>query len=317
MGYRDTADYYADYATAVFQALGDRVKHWITHNEPWCTAYLGHSEGIHAPGLRDFALAVNVSHHLLLSHAKAVVRFREMNRGGRIGITLNLWPNYAASDSPRDQAAVRVADGHHNRWFLDPVFRGAYPDDTLELYRQKGCAPQIAPGDMDLMAKGGVDFLGVNYYMRHIVAHSDTGRLGYEMKKPEKAQFTEMGWEVYPEGLYTLLTRLDRDYGHPEMYITENGIACKDDRLVNGRVEDDDRIRYLRDHFIQAHRLIQSGVKLRGYFIWTLMDCFEWHDGFSMKFGLASMDPKTLERKLKKSALWFRDMIHADGFSED
>jgi beta-glucosidase len=192
-----------------------------------------------------------------------------------------------------------------------------YPDDTLEQFRQKGCAPQIAPGDMDLLAKGGVDFLGVNYYMRHIVAYSDTTKFGFESRKPPKAQFTEMGWEVFPEGLYDLLTRLDRDYGRPELYVTENGIACKDDRLVNGRIEDDDRIRYLCDHFIQAHRAIQSGAKLRGYFIWTLMDCFEWHDGFSMHFGLASMDPKTLERKPKKSALWFRDVIRADGFSED
>jgi beta-glucosidase len=316
-GNRDTADYYAEYAAAMFQALGDRVKNWITHNEPWCTAYLGYAEGIHAPGLKDFGLAVNATHTLLLSHAKAVARFREVSRGGRIGITLNLWPMYAASDSPRDAAAARAADGHYNRWFLDPVFKGAYPEDTLEQFRANGFAPRIAPGDLDLLAKGRMDFLGVNYYMRHIIAHSDTARFGFESRKPEKAQLTEMGWEVFPEGLYDLLARLDRDYGRPELYVTENGIACRDDRRFDGRVEDDDRIAYLRDHFFQAHRAIKSGVKLRGYFVWTLMDCFEWNDGFSMKFGLASVDQKTLERKLKKSALWFRDMIRADGFSAD
>jgi beta-glucosidase len=314
-GNRDTADRYAEYAAAAFEALGDRVKHWITHNEPWCTAYLGYSTGIHAPGLKDFGLAVRATHHLLLSHAKAVARFRQMNLGGSIGITLNLWPMYPASDSARDAEAVRAADGHYNRWFLDPVFRGTYPEDTLAQFREKGFGPEIAPGDMDVLAKASVDFLGVNYYNRHIVAHSDSARFGFESRKPEKAKFTDMGWEVFPEGLYALLARLDRDFGHPVLYVTENGMACKDDRRVDGRIEDDDRIAYLRDHFAQVHRLIQSGVRLRGYFVWTLMDCFEWHDGFSRKFGLVHMDPKTLVRTPKKSALWFRDMIRADGFS--
>jgi len=318
-GSRDTADRYADYAAAAFEALGDRVKHWMTHNEPWCTAYLGYAMGIHAPGLKDFGLAVRATHHLMLSHAKAVDRYRGLNLGGSIGVALNLWPMYPAGDSPRDAEAVRAADGHYNRWFLDPVFKGTYPEDTLAQLRQEGVAPRIAPGDLDVLAKGRPDFLGINYYMRHIVAHSDTARFGFESRKPAYAgaRFTEMGWEVFPEGLYDLLARVDRDYGHPVLYVTENGMACTDDRRKDGRVEDDDRIAYLRDHFAEAHRLIQDGVKLKGYFVWTLMDCFEWHDGFSMKFGLVHMDPKTLVRTPKMSALWFRDVIRADGFDAE
>lgn len=199
-----------------------------------------------------------------------------------------------------------------NRWFLDPVFKGTYPEDILRLYEEKHYGPEIRSGDRELLAKSRIDFLGVNYYMRHLVAASDKGRLGYETIRPSNAAFTEMGWEIFPEGLYTLLTRLDREYGHPDIFITENGIALKDDRIKDGRIEDDDRVSYLRDHFSQAYRAIQSGVKVRGYFIWTLMDCFEWHDGFSMRFGLASVERKSLERKWKKSAYWFRDVIRAN-----
>lgn len=314
-GNRDTTEYFADYAGAVFEALGDRVGHWITHNEPWCTAYLGNDTGVHAPGIKDFGLAVRITHHLMLSHAKAVERYRQVNRGkGQIGITLNLAPVYPASPSAEDAQASTIADGHSNRWFLDPVLKGGYPDDILRLYEQKGCAPRIEPGDRELFARSKLDFLGVNYYNRHIVAASQTGRLGFQSVKPQQAKFTEMGWEIFPEGLSRLLLRLDKDYGHPVMLVTENGIACKDDQVKDGRVEDDDRIDYLRDHFLEVSRLLQSGVKLRGYFIWTLMDCFEWHDGFSMRFGLVRFDPKTNKRVLKKSAYWYRDMIKENGF---
>ena len=313
-GNRRTADYFADYAATLYGALGDRVEHWITLNEPWCVAYLGHETGIHAPGLWDFPLALNVSHHLMLAHAKAVQRFREMNRGGgKIGITLNLTPMYPASASAEDAAAARVSDGYYNRWFLDPVFKGRYPEDMLRLFQDRYHRPQIEPGDLDLLSRSPVDFLGVNYYNRSIIAKSDKGRLGFESRQPENAAFTAMGWEIFPEGLSVLLRRLDKDYRHPEMYITENGIALKDDVLRDGRVQDDGRVGYLSNHFAETHRVMQEGVKVRGYMIWTLMDCFEWHDGFGMYFGLASVDRGSLKRTWKASAYWYRDVIAANG----
>jgi beta-glucosidase len=314
-GNRQTADHFADYAATLFGALGDRVSHWITLNEPWCVAFLGHANGIHAPGYRDFPLAVNVSHHLLLAHAKAVIRFREMNKGnGRIGIALNLVPIYPNSPSAEDERASRIDDGFMNRWFLDPVYEGRYPDDILRLYQERYHRPEIEPHDLELFSRSPVDFLGVNYYMRHLVAKSEQGRLGFEARKPPNAAFTEMGWEIFPEGLSVLLRRLDSDYRHPEIFITENGIALKDDLRKDGRVQDDARVSYLRDHFAEAHRAMQSGVKVRGYFIWTLMDCFEWHDGFTKHFGLASVDRGSLERRWKASAYWYRDVIASNGF---
>jgi beta-glucosidase len=312
-GNRDTADHFADFAGAMFDALGDRAKHWITLNEPWCAAFLGHFEGTHAPGRKDFGLAVNASHHLLLAHAKAVQRYRAVKRSGQIGITLNLGPVYPASDSEEDRKASMISDAFMNRWYLDPVFKGSYPEDLLHLYEEKHLAPRIEPGDIALFQNTKVDFLGVNYYMRHIVASAANERLGFKTVKPANAQLTEMGWEVFPEGLPVLLRRLDEDYGHPEMMVTENGIACKDQTVTGNRVEDDDRIRYLRDHFLAAHEAMRAGVKLRGYFIWTLMDCFEWNDGFSMRFGLASFDKTTMKRELKKSAFWFKDVIVTNG----
>jgi len=313
---RDTAGYFSDYAAAMFERFSDRVKTWITHNEPWVVAFVGHDAGRHAPGITDRVRAIEASHVLHLSHAKAVKIFRDINPpDAKIGITLNLAPVYAADESAAD--AVLFADGYQNRWFLDPVFRGTYPEDIIETYIQHLDAPTIEEGDMDLIASVSVDFLGVNYYMRHLVKAKSDPTKPFDAIIPQNAQVTEMGWEVFPEGLYGLLTRLDRDYDHPELYITENGAAFKDDRRIDGRIDDDDRIRYLQDHFAQAHRAINDGVDLRRYYVWSLMDNFEWAFGYSKLFGIVHVDYKTQNRTWKKSADWYHDVIENNGFQTE
>ncbi len=308
---RDVANYFADYAFKMYDVLGDRVKIWITHNEPWVVAFLGNAFGIHAPGYTDFALAVRISHNLMLSHAKAVQAYRQAGgKGGQIGITLNLTPVYPASDNPEDMEAVRLVDGGQNRWFLDPVFKGEYPEDILALYQEKLNAPVIKDGDMEFIADHPVDFLGVNYYSRAVVKK---GReTDFEHVRPEGV-YTEMDWEVYPDGLYDLLIRIDRDYNSPDIYITENGAAFKDDKVADDRIDDQDRLDYLKAHFEAAHRAIHDGVKLKGYYVWSFMDNFEWTFGYSKNFGIVYVDYDTMERTPKKSALWYREVIGNNG----
>jgi beta-glucosidase len=304
---RDVADYFAEYAFKMYDVLGDRVKKWITHNEPWVVAFLGNAFGVHAPGYKDYALAVNVSHNLILSHAKAVQAFRQSGiKDGQIGITLNLSPVYPASDKAEDMEAVQLLDGCQNRWFLDPVVYGAYPEDILALYREKFNAPVIKDGDMEFIAQQPVDFIGVNYYSRAVVKKGRETNI--EHVRPEGV-YTEMDWEVYPEGLYDLLIRLHKDYNAPVIYITENGAAFKDDKIVDDMVDDQERLDYLKSHFEAAHKAIQDGVKLKGYYVWSFMDNFEWSYGYSKRFGIVYVDYDTMRRTPKKSALWYRDVI--------
>ncbi len=313
---RDTADYFVEFANAMFKALGDRAKFWITHNEPWCVSFLSNYLGKHAPGKTSFPTAVRVAHNVLLSHARTVRLFRaDYPRAGRIGITLNLTPNYPRGDE--DEDAVRRADGYHNRWFLDPVFRGWYPKDMLDFFASKSVLKGVDEADRELFASAKVDFLGVNYYSRALVNRSTAQPLELEQSVPKGAPVTDMGWEIYPEGLYDLLMRLHRDYGGPEMYITENGAAYKDQEIRNGIVEDADRLRYLRLHFEQAHRAIADGVRLKGYYVWSLMDNFEWAFGYSKLFGIVRCDFKTQVRTPKRSALWYQRVAETNSVPEE
>lgn len=316
---RDTIDHFTDYATCLFDALGDRVKQWITHNEPWVVAFAGHFQGRHAPGRTDLKLAVRVSHHLLLSHARTVKAFRaSRHHDGRIGITLNLYPMSPATDAAVDLQATRLADGHHNRWFLDPVLTGSYPQDLLELYTKMLAAPVIRPGDLDLFAQSPLDFLGVNYYFRKIIAHSAAHPvLSFETIQPENAQLTAMNWEVYPQGLYDLLLRLHRDYRQPAIMITENGAAFMDQHRNGGLIVDDDRLDFLKSHFTAAWRAIRDGVKLESYYVWSLLDNFEWAHGYQKRFGLIGIDYQTQQRIWKKSARWYKAVIADHGFSDE
>ncbi len=313
---RDTADYFVDYCDAVFRGLGDRVDFWITHNEPWVVAFVGNYQGRHAPGKKDFATAVRVAHTLLVSHAKAVRLFRQdYPQAGRIGITLDLHPVHPRSDA--DDEAARRDDGHKNRWFLDPVFSGWYPQDMLDHYRAKGVLAGVDENDRALLGSVKVDFLGVNYYFRHIVHRSNVQPLEFETSVPRGAAMTDVPWEIYPEGLYELLTRIDRDYDRPDLYVTENGAAFKDTDIRNGVVEDTDRLQYLRRHFEQAHRAIEAGVRLKGYYVWSLMDNFEWGHGYSKLFGIVRCDYATQARTPKRSGLWCQRVAEANGVPED
>ncbi|MEM0011452.1 MAG: GH1 family beta-glucosidase [Candidatus Bathyarchaeia archaeon] len=307
---RDTAYYFADYASVVGNKLGDRVKHWITHNEPWVVAWIGYGWGVHAPGLKNERVAVQVAHHLLLSHGLAVEALRNACPEGEVGITLNLSPVHPASEKEEDKLAAMRHDGFLNRWFLDPIFRGHYPPDILELY--SAYAPQVEPGDMAIISRR-IDFLGVNYYSRSVMRFNPSaGPLQAEGVAPEGAEFTEMGWEIYPPGLYEILMRVQKDYQPKKLYITENGAAFADEIAPDGGVHDQKRVDYLRAHFAQAHRAIQDGAKLAGYFIWSLMDNFEWAHGFTKRFGIIYTDYPTQKRIMKDSALWYKEVISSN-----
>jgi beta-glucosidase len=298
---RDTAERFGEYAALMATELGDVVDAWITHNEPWVVAFLGHAEGVKAPGIRDWPTALRVSHHLLLSHGLAVAALRGT---APVGITLNLAP--VRSDDPA--AALRM-DGYMNRWFLDPVLRGRYPDDMVAHYaRRYGPFDVVRDGDLALIS-APIDFLGVNYYMPQRV-RSDPARQPLELGRVNPvAPTTAMGWEVDPDGLHELLVRLRRDYGDVPIYITENGAAFDDPPVVNGTLEDPRRVEYLKSHLAALARAVADGVDVRRYFAWSMLDNFEWEHGFAKRFGLVYVDFSTQRRVLKRSGLWYRDFI--------
>ena len=306
---RDTASRFRDYAEIVAERLGDRVKHWITHNEPWVVAFLGNLMGVHAPGWQDLAVALQVAHHLLLSHGMTVPVLREASGDdAKVGITLNLSPVYAASDSAVDQQAKVGADGFLNRWFLDPVLRGAYPEDLSAYYDWR--MPNVAPDDLERISVP-IDFVGVNYYTRQVVTRSEDGPFGYGTVRPE-GEYTAMDWEIYPQGLEDLLVRLKKDYPGVDLYITENGSAWDDRVSEDGHVHDPEREAYLRAHLAACARAIDQGVPLRGYFAWSLLDNFEWAYGYSRRFGLAYVDYETGRRILKDSGTAYGRIAQAN-----
>ncbi|MEP7120891.1 MAG: GH1 family beta-glucosidase [Byssovorax sp.] len=313
---RATAQAFAEYADVVTRALGDRVKDWITHNEPWCTSMLSHQIGLHAPGLKDWGLALSASHHVLLSHGLAVPIIRRNSPGARVGITLNLSPVVPASPSPADHEACRNFDGYFNRWFLDPVHGRGYPADMIADYVAAGHLPPegltvVKPGDLATIA-APCDFLGINYYNR-VVSRSD--KVLEAQNQPRtvelapKEEWTEMGWEEYPEGLNQVLTRVHLVYGPRRIYVTENGASYGTAPSADGRVHDERRLNFLRGHFLAARRAIDAGVPLHGYFVWSLMDNFEWDRGYGQRFGMVWVDYESQVRIPKDSALWYKKVI--------
>ncbi len=313
---RDTASWFADYAAAATKRLGDRVADWITINEPFVAAFIGHHEGIHAPGLRNRNAAVQAAHVLLLAHGRAAQACRQVSPARpRIGIALNLHTVYPLGDGGADEEAARMADGQFNRWYLDPLLRGAYPADVMDAYGRAGEAPRIEPDDLPLLATNRPDFIGVNYYFPHRVrAPKAAGLPGYDLCQVPGAPRTEMGWEIYPDGLSDLLARLKRDYDDPVLMITENGAAFPDTAISSsGEVQDDDRIDYLAGHLGAVRNAIRSGVRVEAYFLWSLMDNFEWSFGYSRRFGIVRVDFTTQARTGKKSARWYRQLIAGNG----
>jgi len=310
---RSTAEAFVEYAGAVSAALGDRVHNWITHNEPWCISFLSHMLGIHAPGLRDPYTALRAAHHVLLSHGWAVPVIRANSSGAEVGITLNLEWKDPASRSAADLDATRAADSLANRWFLDPLYGRQYPADGVADFA--GALPNgldfVEPGDMAAIAVP-TDFLGLNYYTRAVNRAEAEDNLP-QLIFPDRPR-TDIGWEVYPEGFYNLLNRLHFDYSVPKLYITENGASYNIGPDAGGRVPDAPRLDYLRRHMAAAHHAIANGVPLAGYFVWSLMDNFEWAEGYTQRFGIVWVDYDTQARLPKDSALWYRQVIADNGY---
>ena len=300
---RPTASAFVEYTEAVVARLGDRVRYWMTHNEPWVYAWIGHSWGKHAPGRTSEADAVATAHHLLLSHGWAAEAIRRASPDAQVGIALNLAHTYPASEAPEDEAAAWRVDGAGNRWFLDPIFRGSYPADLLD--RNELVSPFVLDGDLEAIA-APLDFLGVNNYFRFVVTAADDGP---KLVNPPESSVTDMGWEVYPEGLRRLLERVTEDYAPPAIYITENGAAFGDVRGHDGYVHDPERTAYLESHIAAVSDALAAGAPIRGYFVWSLLDNFEWAEGYSKRFGIVYIDYPTLERVPKDSYYWYRDFI--------
>jgi beta-glucosidase len=293
---RGTAEAFGEYAEVVARRLGDRVKLWLTQNEPWVAAWLGYAEGIHAPGRTSVGDAVAAAHHLLLSHGIATEILRRECPDARIGVTLDLEHADPASDDPDDLAACLEFDGARNRWFLDPVLRGRYPADMLELRRD--VAPPVRDADLEAIA-APIDFLGINYYQRRVVERGPDG-LPRFVHQPDSLH-TEMGWEVSPQSLVELLVRIDEEYAPPAILITENGAAFSDVRAHDGGVRDPERVAYVEAHIAAIGRAVAAGVPVEGYFLWTLLDNFEWSLGYGRRFGIVYVDFATQERVPKQS----------------
>lgn len=309
---RATVGEFAEFTDVVSRRLGDRVRHWATHNEPWCVAHLGYEEGVHAPGLQDPGASLRVAHHLLLSHGRAVEVLRRNAAGAEIGIVLILTPVHPASDSQADRDAARQLDGSFNRWYLDPLYRGCYPEDAVADRVRLGhlASPDLGfvqPGDLAAISTP-TDFLGVNYYSRSVVRSGPAGAPLAVRVVPDH-ELTAMGWEVFPPGMHEVLVRLKNEYAPARIYVTENGAAFADAPGPSGPLVDARRVEYLRAHVAAAQRAIADGVPLHGYFVWSLMDNFEWGQGMSKRFGLFHVDYATQRRTPRDSAFWYRHTI--------
>jgi beta-glucosidase len=303
---RSTVDAYAAYVETVAARLGDRVRHWITQCEPWVISWLGYATGEHAPGRTSDADALAAMHHVLLAHGRALSVLRSVCPAAEVGISVDLVQFEPGSDDPLDAAAADEAHAIRNRAILDPLLTGEYPLALVARYAD--ILPRIEDGDMRAI-HAPLDFLGVNYYTRNVVRAD--ARDGAAVAIPvDGAELTEMGWEVYPAGLFALLVRLRDEYDVPPLYITENGAAFPDS-LQQGRVVDGARISYLGRHLGALSDAIAEGVDVRGYFVWSLLDNFEWALGYSRRFGLVYVDYASSERIPKASFRWYRDLIAA------
>ena len=308
-GARDSVAWLGEYADVVARRLGDRVLDWITVNEPAVVAFVGHAEGRHAPGIRDQGLALRVAHHLLLAHREATRALRAAAPEARVGIALDLHPVAPATADAEDASAARRVDGARSRWFLDPLFGRGYPSDIVALY--DGLLGADAVGELRGF-DGDVDFLGVNYYTRDVIRASDAEPLHAESHVPDAAaERTAMGWEVHPQSLRELLLRLDREYGPIPLIVTENGAAYEDTPDEDGYVDDRDRLDYLERHLAALAQAAGEGASVEGYFVWSLLDNFEWAEGYAKRFGIVRVDYGTQRRTVKASGEWYRSVVEA------
>lgn len=310
---RDTTDRFVEYARAVHGRLGNRVTHWLTLNEPYCTAFVGNIEGRHAPGIKDEATAVTVLHHLLLAHGKAVRALRADGVVGKVGITCNLTSPQPASESAEDIAAWKRLDLYENRMFLDPLFRGAYPDDAREYYEGISDFSFVHNGDLEIIATPQ-DYFGINYYERHLV-EADPADLVRGWRRVPALDPTIVGIGIHPEGLREILERVSANYTSLPLIVTETGIALHDYTGPEGQIMDTERIDFYESHMRAAHEAIEKGVNLVGFFPWSLMDNFEWAWGYGYRFGMYYVDYATQERIPKSSAIWFAQVTRTNGIN--
>ena len=313
---RDTTAHFADYAAVVFGALHDRVEHWSTLNEPWCSALLGYAAGVHAPGAQDPSRAVRAIHHLLLAHGQAIAAMRAVDASRSFGITLNLTPVRSVDVDPDDHQldGMRRVDGLRNRVWAEPILQGDYPEDVRADMQAFGGLP-IEDGDLALIGQP-LDWLGVNYYNDELLTASPGAAIGSAPGVIDLAiadpgpDPTDIGWPLTPDGLRSLLVDLTARYpNHPPLYITENGAAYDDPIEPDGSIHDARRIRYLDSHLRSLAAAIEAGVDVRGYFEWSLLDNFEWALGYHMRFGIVHVDFATQARTPRDSALWYRDVV--------
>ncbi|MDO6710763.1 GH1 family beta-glucosidase [Aliiglaciecola sp. 2_MG-2023] len=300
---RETAFHFEHYVNLVAKALGDRVYAYATLNEPFCSAYLGYENGVHAPGKTGQANGRKSAHHLLLAHGLGIRALRRNCPDTKAGIVLNFTPCYPETQVAEDIKAAKIADDYINQWYMRPVMEGLYPD-VVELIEPQN-RPDILPGDMDLISQR-LDFLGVNFYTR--LKYRSDGKGWYEELQPKGVVTTDMGWEVYPKALSELLISLHQRYTLPPVYITENGAAMQDE-IKHGRVNDQDRIDYFQSHLNAVDDASQQGVDIAGYFAWSLMDNFEWAEGYEKRFGIVYVDYLTQSRTIKDSGLAYKQLI--------
>ncbi|MFW5714479.1 MAG: GH1 family beta-glucosidase [Brevefilum sp.] len=307
---RDSVEWFTEYARAVFEKLGDRVGYWATHNEPFVVAFSGYGEGSFPPGIASFPQALQATHHLNLAHGRAVQLYRQLGYQGQIGVVLNLATFLPKTDDPADIAAAGRLEDLINNLFLDPIFKGTYPQRLMDWVGEM--APEIKDGDMAVTSEP-IDFLGINYYFSQNVQFQPHGllKLKSEFNIDEGWGSMPKGWGICPSQLTELLMHLKDNYGNPPMFITENGTALGEPADENNFVNDQGRINFLRAHFMAAHKAITSGADLRGYYVWSLMDNFEWTEGYSIRFGLIHVDFDDPDRKRtpKASYDWYRDLI--------
>jgi beta-glucosidase len=295
---RTTAEAFADYAEIVVKRLGDRVRTWMTINEPFVVAYHGYVSGQHAPGRRDIADGVAAAHHLLLGHGLAMSRIRAVAPQSSVGIVLNFTPVVAATDDAEDVAEADFVDALENRWYIEPLCGLDYPEEAVQ--RLGWDRREVLPDDLDLIAVP-IDVLGVNYYTRQVVRANDA-------VVERTAPTTAMGWEIHPSSFAELLRGLHERYRFPRYLVTENGAAMPDAERRHGRVDDHDRIAFVSDHLRGLHSAIESGVPIDGYFVWSLLDNFEWAHGYTPRFGIVEVVPGSRDRIPKASARWYGEL---------
>lgn len=310
---RQCIHHYLDYCRILFETFRGKVKHWSTMNEPWVATIPAYGTGMMAPGHHDYSEALLAAHNMLVSHGKAVQLFRQMKMPGEIGIVLNLSPRKPASDSKQDKEAAIRNDGHNNRWFLDPLFNGTYPKDMIDYYKSKNInLPKIWDGDMEII-NSKIDFLGINYYCIEFTKFDPKEwPMEFSLTTLHHAK-TNYGWAITEEGMTEILLRVSKEYGVDKLYITENGASYLDVVNQAGEVLDEQRVDYLKRHIQACHKAMEQGVPLAGYFVWSLIDNFEWNTGYDNKFGLVYLDRKTCNRIVKKSGYWYADLIRNNG----